>query len=344
MVTIDIGGIEDAPDRTLVSLVVPPGQAADVRLDVYLTRHIANATRSRVQQGIKEGRVTVNGDATKSSYLVQPGDRIDCVLLRPPPMEARPEDIPIEIVFEDDVLIVVDKPAGMVVHPAYGNRTGTLVNALLHHTGSGLSTPDSGRDDDAAKIRPGLVHRLDKDTSGLMVVAKDDDVHAALAAQFANRTIDRLYEAVVWGEVVEGGTVETNLGRDPRDRKRMAVVKPPSGKRAVTSFKPLESLTATTLVQFKLGTGRTHQIRVHAAHLGNPVFGDSTYGGAIVRATGLSKSKRRFFQNLLERHPGQALHARTLGFTHPVTSRRLQFEADHPAEMKSLIEALRRGF
>ena len=346
MVDLKITGVEDEEDKTLVSLSVPPGQVADTRLDVYLTAHLPNVTRSRVQQGIKEGRVTVNNTSAKVSYIVQPGDQIECVILRPPPMEAEPEPIPLDIVFEDDVIIVVNKVAGMVVHPAYGNRTGTLVNALLHHTGSNLALRGSldERQTDAAAIRPGLVHRLDKGTSGLMVVAKDDSAHAHLARQFSKRTIDRFYEAIVWGNVSEAGRVETNLGRDPRDRKRMAVVRDPSGKHAITTYEPLEALKATTHVRFKLETGRTHQIRVHATHIGHPVFADGMYGGRTVLAVGLSKVKKRFFTNLFEKLPRQALHARTLGFTHPQSGERVYFESELPTDMAEVLEALRRGF
>ncbi len=346
MVDIIISGLEGNEDKTLVSLLVPAGQTADTRLDVYLTALLPNATRTRVQQGIKEGRVTVNSSPAKASYIVQPEDRIECVLLRPPPIEAEPEAIPLDIVYEDEVLIIVDKPAGMVVHPAYGNRTGTLVNALLHHTDSNLARRNAGDEPgrELAASRPGIVHRLDKGTSGLMVVAKDDSAHAHLARQFSERTVDRLYEAIVWGEVLETGRIETNLGRDPRDRKRMAVVREPDGKRAITAYEPLEALNATTLVRFKLGTGRTHQIRVHAAHIGHPVFGDGIYGGRSVLVVGLSKVKKRFFTNLFEKVPRQALHARTLGFTHPVSGERIFFESELPTDMAALLKALRRRF
>jgi 23S rRNA pseudouridine1911/1915/1917 synthase len=345
MVEVDISGLEEHPDKTVASIEVPPGQTADTRLDVYLSRVLPNVTRSRVQQGIKEGRVTVNSAPAKASYVVHPGDKLRCVILRPPPLEAKPEPIPIDVVFEDDVLIVVNKPAGMVVHPAYGNRSGTMVNALLHHTQSNLSAGGGQNPQhDTATVRPGLVHRLDKGTSGLMVVAKDDSVHSRLSRQFSERTIDRLYEAIVWGDLEDAGVVETNLGRDPRDRKRMSVVREPNGKHAITTFEPLEPLTETTLVRFKLGTGRTHQIRVHAAHLGHPVFGDETYGGRQVLAVGLSKTKKRFFTNLFDKMPRQALHARTLGFTHPISGERVFFECELPPDMASVLEALRRGF
>lgn len=339
----NISGIEEQPDRTQVSIVVPPGQVADTRLDVYLTNRLPNVTRSRVQRGIREGRVTVNSEPAKASYTVQPGDCIECVLLRPPPMKAEPEPIPLDIVYEDEVLIVVDKPAGMVVHPAYGNRTGTLVNALLHHTDSQLALRRSsgGRDPTAGAVRPGLVHRLDKDTSGLIVVAKDDSAHAHLASQFSKRTVDRIYEAVVWGRMGEPGRVETNIGRDPKDRKRMAVVDAPAGKHAITTYRPVEILDVATLVRFKLETGRTHQIRVHAAHIGHPLFGDATYGGRKVRVAGLSRPKRRFLTDLLSNVRRQALHAKTLEFTHPVSGERLSFESALPEDMAGLLQALR---
>jgi 23S rRNA pseudouridine1911/1915/1917 synthase len=346
LVHIDIKGSPEDPDQTLVTIEVPPGQMPDIRIDVYLTERLANVTRTKVQQGIKAGRVKVNSAPVRSSYIVQPGDVIECVILRPPPMEAQPEAIELDIVFEDDELIVVDKPAGMVVHPAYGNRSGTLVNALLHHTGSRLSLLGEGTqsDPEASAVRPGLVHRLDKDTSGLMVVAKTDAAHSKLAHQFQERSIKRLYEAVVWGKVPEAGRIETRLGRDPKDRKRMAVVASPAGKPAITLYEPIEPLTGTTLVQFRLLTGRTHQIRVHSAHQGHPIFGDETYGGRKIRLPGLSKSRRRFFQNNLERMPRQALHARTLGFVHPSTNESVFFESEPPEDMKVLLDSLRRGF
>jgi 23S rRNA pseudouridine1911/1915/1917 synthase len=266
-----------------ILLEVPPGYKEDARLDVYLTRFLPNASRAKVQTGIKEGRVIVN-DAVldKSSYKVQAGDRILCRLRRPPPTEARPEQIPLDIVFEDDYLIVLNKPAGMVVHPAYANLTGTLVNALLYHVGGqtitlddldeldeeevGLSTLNAApaRPGDLS-IRPGIVHRLDKDTSGLMVVAKDDDTHRKLARQFEQRTTQRQYTGIAWGipEPPEG-RIEGDIARDPRDRKRMAVLPSGKGKHAVTHYIMLERLAYVSVLQFRLETGRTHQIRVHA--------------------------------------------------------------------------------
>lgn len=340
--------------ETLVTLTVPPGQTPDTRVDVYLTRILANATRTKVQRGIKDGRVLINDRTVKASYIVQPGDRIECRLQRPPPMEARPEPIPLSIVFEDESLIVVDKPAGMVVHPAYGNRTGTLVNALLHHTGSGtvsrsseddvhLSTssaiPNASTD---PAIRPGIVHRLDKDTSGLIVVAKNDVVHAHLAQQFFHRTIGRRYTAVVWGHPEPpAGMIEASLARDPRDRKRMAVVDTPDAKRAATRYEVVEHFRDLSLVHFKLLTGRTHQIRVHAAHAGFPIFGDPTYGGRGIRMVGSSNHEKQRYVLLLKDLPRQALHAATLAFEHPVTGESVSFEAPPPPDMARLIEVLR---
>ncbi|HET6569646.1 MAG TPA: RluA family pseudouridine synthase, partial [Rhodothermales bacterium] len=278
-------------DEWEIPLEVPHGYREDARLDVYLARFLPNASRAKVQVGIREGRVEVNGIVVdKPSYKVQSGDRILCRLHRPPPAEASPEAIPLEIVYEDDYLIIIDKAAGMVVHPAYGNLTGTLVNALLYHVGGhaiteenldeldedevGLSTlnaaPSYAGD---PSIRPGIVHRLDKDTSGLMVVAKDDETHRKLARQFEHRTIQRRYLGIVWG-VPEppGGRIEGDVARDPRDRKRMAVVAPGKGKHAVTHYDTVERLRYTALLQFRLETGRTHQIRVHARSIGHPLL------------------------------------------------------------------------
>ncbi|HEX9659399.1 MAG TPA: RluA family pseudouridine synthase [Rhodothermales bacterium] len=352
MVRVEIGS--ESGEETIVTLSVPPGQAADTRADVYLTRILANATRTKVQRGIKEGRVLVNGKKVKASYTVQPGDVIECTLLRPPPIEARPEAIPLNIVYEDNSLIVLNKDAGMVVHPAYGNRTGTLVNALLHHTGSGVvsnastesvhlstSTALPGQHDNPA-IRPGIVHRLDKDTSGLMVIAKNDIVHAHLAQQFYHRTIGRRYVAIVWGHPrPSDGLIEATLARDPRNRKRMAVVDAPSAKAAATRYETVESYRDLSLLRLQLLTGRTHQIRVHAAHIGHAVFGDHVYGGRTIRLAESSRGWRKWYLDLLKSLERQALHAATLEFTHPGSGRRMSFEADAPADMQQVISLLR---
>ncbi|MEM9996101.1 MAG: RluA family pseudouridine synthase [Bacteroidota bacterium] len=342
-------------------LDVPAGQVTDTRLDVYLTRFLPNVTRSKVQRGIKDGRVTVNGQVvTKPSTVVQAGDRLVAKVLRPPPIDLTPEAIPLDVVYEDDTLLVVNKPAGMVVHPAYGHRSGTLVNALLHHVGAGplayddieeeddedvgLATKDAGpRFDGDPVVRPGLVHRLDKDTTGLMVVAKTDIALSHLAKQFAARTTRRRYLALVWG-VPDPPVqrIETELGRSPRDRKRMAVVKPGTGKLAITHLETLEAHAHTALCRFRLETGRTHQIRVHARHLGHPLFGDRTYDGdRIVYGTAVG-SRAKFIANLFAALPRQALHAHTLGFEHPESGEAMDFKAPLPDDMAHVLARLRQ--
>lgn len=349
------------PDKieTLIELDVPPGQAP-VRLDVYITDKTANATRSKVQRGIKDGRVDVNGETvTKVSTPVQPGDHIVCRVLRPPPIEIVPEAIPLDVVYEDDTLLVVDKPAGMVVHPAYGHRSGTLVNALLHHVGAGPLSADDVEDEDDddvglatatagpryegdPTVRPGLVHRLDKDTTGLMVVAKTDVAAAHLGQQFAERTIRRRYLALVWGEPdPPAGRIEGWLGRSPRDRKKVSVRPEGEGKWAATLYETVEPLGHFALVRFRLETGRTHQIRVHAQSIRHPVFGDTTYGGDRIVYGPTLGSRKAFVGNLFKRLPRQALHAHTLGFTHPTTGEDMDFEAPLPDDMAWVVQRIR---
>ncbi len=349
---------EPDPVEVEIELLVPPGQAP-MRLDVYITDKTANATRSKVQKAIREGRVEVNDvAASKVSAPVQPGDRIVCRVLRPPPIDIVPEDIPIDVVYEDDALLVVDKPAGMVVHPAYGHRSGTLINALLHHVGAGpvsgdeindtddddlgLATATAGpRYDGDPTVRPGLVHRLDKDTTGLMVVAKTDVAAAHLGKQFADRTIQRRYLALVWGEPGHG-RVEGWLGRSPRDRKKMSVRPDDEGKWAATRYESVEEFGFTSLVRFQLETGRTHQIRVHAASIGHPVFGDVTYGGDRIVYGSAEGSRKAFVSNLFKRlGPRQALHAATLGFVHPTSREPMSFEAPMPEDMDWVVGRLR---
>ncbi len=351
---------ESEKEQHEVNLVVPPGYREEARLDVFLTRNLLNATRSKVQKGIKDGRVAINGKPVRRpSHPVHAGDRIDCKVLRSPPIQAMPEDIPLDVVFEDDWLLVINKPAGMVVHPAYGNRTGTLVNALLHYVNAGTVTIASLEDDDSVPglstvnarpasaedpaIRPGIVHRLDKDTSGLLVVAKNDSVHAGLAKQFVDRTIARDYLAVVLGVPPVSGTIQGAIGRSKRDRKKMTVVPDSHGKSAVTHFETIESYSDSALVRFRLETGRTHQIRVHAASLGHPVLGDETYGGTDFKRAILSRSRRAFYRNLVKGLGRQALHARSLGFVHPVTTESVHFECDLPTDMASVIRRLREN-
>jgi 23S rRNA pseudouridine1911/1915/1917 synthase len=311
---------------------VPPGKKKE-RLDIFLSNSIENATRSKVKKLIDARLVTVNGKHVKSSYLVQPNDVIEASHpITPRPEKAEPEEIPLHIIYEDDFLIVVNKPAGMVAHPAYANYTGTLVNALLHHTKnlSGMNQPG----------RPGIVHRLDKNTSGLLVVAKDDYTHSRLAYQFSKHSIEREYWAVCWGHLEKiSGKLEKNIIRSKRDRKKFTTSES-EGKHAVTYYEVIEEYEFTSLVKLKLETGRTHQIRVHLSSINNPIFGDPVYGGReIVYGSSLPKMKNRV-QNLFEIMQRQALHAKTLGFIHPATKEFIRFNSELPDDMKRLIEKL----
>jgi len=347
--------------ETLLTYDVPPGYTGRERLDVYLTHKTANATRAKVQAVIKSGCVTVNGRVeTKSSRVVMAHDVIVCTVMRPPPTIAAPEAIPLDVVYEDDWLLVVNKPAGMVVHPAYGHRTGTLVNALLHHVGAGALAFESDDEDEAiadddlglstvnAKaqydgsptVRPGLVHRIDKDTSGLLVVAKTDAAHAYLSAQFAAHDLERSYLSLAWGVPKDAeGRIETHLARDPRNRQRMAVQ--PRGKRAVSRYRVLEAFAAdVSLMEWRLETGRTHQIRVHAQHLGHPLLMDATYGGDTLKGQATA-SRKAYFANLFKGLQRQALHAATLGFRHPEDGRFVRFEAPPPDDFAGALAKLR---
>ncbi len=320
------------------TITIPPGQAKE-RLDLYLTSHTENATRNKVQEAIKNGEVLVNGVTVKPSYAVQPGDRIDVRLSRPDPPEVKAENIPLTIVYEDETLLVVNKPAGMVTHPAYKNYSGTLVNALMFHSEK-LSSLHAEEDEEFDTVRPGIVHRLDKDTSGLLVVAKDETTHQKLAKQFAEKTSEREYQAVVWGVFREtSGVIEAPLGRSKSDRKKVAVT--PDGKQAVTEYEVMEQFEFLALLRLHLRTGRTHQIRVHLAHIHHPVFGDETYGGRelhLGKATAKTKAQAH---NLLDLMPRQALHAKKLGFIHPQKKKMMRFESDLPADMQALLSSLR---
>lgn len=318
--------------RETLHVSVAAGQQR-TRIDIFLTHQVQNATRSKVRQAIDEGRVTVNGRTIKASYMVQPGDVIDVVIPGRPRQTAQAEDIQLDIVYEDESLLVVNKPAGMVSHPAFGHYSGTLVNALLHHA----TTLAPGSSD----LRPGIVHRLDKDTSGLLVVAKSEHAHAFLAKQFARRTIGREYHAIVWGRMrKQTGTIEASLGRSKKDRKKVSVTK--GGKHAATEFTVIKEWRFLSYVRLKLRTGRTHQIRVHLAHIGHPVFGDATYGGRNEYWGGESRPRRQQAVNLLEVMRRQALHAKTLSFHHPKTNDLLQFDSDLPTDMKEVIRMLDR--
>ncbi len=319
-----------------IKIEIPEGKKKE-RIDIFLTNSVENATRSRIQKLIKSNLITVNKKVIKANYLVSPGDIIEITIpVTPRPENTIPEDIPLNIVYEDAYLLVVNKPAGMVAHPALGNYSGTLVNALLHYTNK-LS--DYHQD----KFRPGIVHRLDKDTSGLLLIAKDDWTHAQLAKQFTAHTIEREYWAVCWGLFNKKcGDVIGNIARSTKDRK-IFTVSETDGKYAHTIYEVMEEYEFTTLVKLKLKTGRTHQIRVHMSHIKHPVFGDPTYGGRrIVYGSNLPKIKSRV-ENLLEIMKRQALHAKTLGFIHPHTKEKIFLDSELPEDMKLLIEKLRVG-
>lgn len=312
---------------------VPEGKKKE-RIDIFLANQIENATRSKVQKLISEEKVFVNGKIVKANYIVKPKDIIQASHpIAPKPENTEPEPIPLEIIYEDEFLIVVNKPAGMVAHPAYANYTGTLVNALLHHTKSLSALNEPGR--------PGIVHRIDKDTSGLLVVAKDDWTHAKLAEQFSKHSIEREYHAICWGKFEKNeGVIEKNIVRSKSDRKKFTVSKN-EGKNAITLYKVLEEFEFTSYLKLNLKTGRTHQIRVHLASLNKPIFGDATYGGTkIIYGNDLPKMKNRII-NLLEIMPRQALHAKTLGFIHPHLKKTVRFDSNLPEDMLTLLSKLR---
>ena len=310
-----------------------PGQEP-LRIDKFLMDRLPNVTRNKVQQGIKDGFVTVNEQTVKPNYKVHAGDEIVIALPEPPrDTELVPEDIPLNIVFEDDYLLVVNKPAGMVVHPAYNNWTGTLVNALAYHFRQ-LPTME-GNDG-----RPGLVHRIDKDTSGLLVIAKTEAAMSGLAKQFFDHSIERTYYALVWGEPDEtNGTIDVHLGRSEKDRRvTVAIPDGSRGRNAITHYKVLKPLRYVSLIQCNLETGRTHQIRAHMKHLGHTLFNDATYGGdKVLKGTQFSKYKS-FVENCFKVMPRQALHAKSLGFEHPITKEQMQFDSELPEDFKAVIE------
>ena len=306
-----------------------------LRVDKFLMNFIENATRNKIQQAAKAGNILVNDVVVKSNHKVKPNDVVRVVLAYPPAENLLvAEDIPLNIVYEDDAVIVVNKPAGMVVHPGHGNYSGTLVNGLIHHI---ENLPTNSNE------RPGLVHRIDKDTSGLLVVAKTEFAMAHLSKQFFDRTTERLYYALVWGNIEEDtGTIEGNIGRSFKNRLQMDVFPEGDfGKHAVTHFKVLERLTYVTLVQCKLETGRTHQIRAHFKHIGHTLFNDERYGGNdILKGTTFTKYKQ-FVQNCFKTLPRQALHAKTLGFTHPTTGEFMQFNSEVPNDITACLEKWR---
>ncbi len=317
---------------------VDPGQEP-LRIDKYMSAHMEHTSRHRVQCAIKEGFVQIDGKAVKANYKVRPGDVIRFVMpYRRRGVEILPQKIDLDIVYEDDDVLVLNKPAGMVVHPGHGHYDGTLVNALAWHLG--LSQGQDAEDD-----RMGvLVHRIDKDTSGLLAVAKNDESQMNLARQFFDHSIERRYQAVVWGDLKEDeGTVDANLMRDPSDRLRFCTTGDElRGKHAVTHWKVLERFGYVTLVECKLETGRTHQIRVHMSSIGHPIFGDDKYGGMQIRQGTIYSKYKQFIHNCFELCPRQALHAKTLGFVHPRTRKFLSFTSDLPEDMTAMLDKWRR--
>jgi 23S rRNA pseudouridine1911/1915/1917 synthase len=318
-------------------IVADKGQGL-LRIDKFLMVRIENATRNKIQQAAHAGNILVNGQPVKPNYRVKPMDVISIVLSQPPrEIEIIAENIPVEILYEDKDLLVINKPAGMVVHPAYGNYTGTLVNALAYHLQEVSPDKEAGR-------TPFLVHRIDKDTSGVMIAAKNELAQARLAAQFFHHTIDRHYLALVWGDFEDDrGTITGHIGRSIRDRKVFDVFPDGSqGRNAITHYTVLERFGYVTLLDCKLETGRTHQIRVHFQHIRHPLFGDTTYGGnVILKGTTFTKYKQ-FVNNCFAILPRQALHARSLAFFHPATKQWIQFESEPPEDMSTVLEKWRR--
>ncbi len=319
-------------------LNVDKGQTP-MRIDKYMATHLEDTSRHRVQCAIKEGYVLLNDKTAKANMIVRPLDVIRFVMpYRRRGLEILPQDIPLNIVYEDNDLLVVNKPAGMVVHPGHGHFEGTLINALAYHLGISQG-PDA--EDERMGI---LVHRIDKDTSGLLVVAKNDESQLDLARQFYEHSIERRYVAVVWGNLKEDeGTIDANIGRDPNDRLRFKVFEddPGKGKHAVTHYRVLERFGYVTFIECRLETGSTHQIRVHMSYLGHPLFNDERYGGTEIRKGTIYAKYRQFIQNCFDICPRQALHAKTLGFVHPRTKEMMHFDSPLPSDISALLDKWR---
>lgn len=332
METADDGGLYEH-----YRIVADAGQEP-IRIDKFLAEHMQHSSRNRIQQAADAGYIHANGRPVKSNYKVRPGDVLTLMLTRPPhETSILPEDIPLNIVYEDDYLMVVNKEAGMVVHPGAGNFTGTLVNAMAWHM---KDVPEY----DPNSPEVGLVHRIDKDTSGLLLIAKTPEAKQHLGKQFFNKTTHRSYHALVWGHMQEDeGRIEGNIARDPKDRLRMTVMHPDSGigKPAVTHWRVIERYGYTTLVECILETGRTHQIRAHMKSIGHPLFADERYGGMEMLRGERSSSYKAFINNCFKLCPRQALHAKTLGFVHPVTGEQMDFTSDLPSDLNALIEKWR---
>ncbi|MBL7921038.1 MAG: RluA family pseudouridine synthase [Bacteroidia bacterium] len=340
----EISGEEEQTLYEHHNIKVEKGQVM-MRIDKFIMIRVAHTTRTKIQNACDEGRVLVNGKPVKSNYKIKGLDEISIVLTVPPrDIEVVPENIPLDITYEDDYIVLINKKPGMVVHPAYGNYRGTLVNALAYHF-QNLPKTKTKLNNDLYLERPGLVHRIDKNTSGIIIIAKTDLAMVRLSKDFFDRTMDRKYIAICWGDLKEDeGTIVGNVGRDPRDRKKMHVFPEGSeeGKHAVTHYKVIERFGYVTFIECKLETGRTHQIRVHMKSIGHPLFNDNEYGGDII-LKGLNTAKyRQFVQNCFELLPRQALHAKTLGITHPITGEKLFFDSEIPDDMQAVLEKWRK--
>jgi len=329
-------------------IVADPGQQF-LRVDKFLVDRLPNTSRNKIQNAAVSGNILSNNKSVKASYKVKPGDVISLVLPYPPRiLELIPENIPLNIIYEDDDLIVINKQSGLVVHPGYGNYTGTLVNGLIFHFDKFPKKQikgyaEKGSEENIDGSRPGLVHRLDKNTTGLMVVAKTDIALTKLAKQFYDRTVDREYVALVWGDPKEDeGTITGHLGRSLKNRKVMAVFPDGNfGKHAITHYKVLERFSYVTLIKCKLETGRTHQIRIHMNYTGHPLFNDNDYGGDRILKGLPSNKYNQFVKNCFEILPRQALHAKTLGFIHPGSGKHMVFESDIPEDITKVLEKWR---
>lgn len=317
---------------------VDPGQLL-MRLDIFLSNRLSKFSRSRIKTAASYGLVRVNDARTKVSYKVRPGDEISIILPYPQAPETQPEQMSLDIVYEDPHLLVLNKPAGLVCHPGTGNYRGTLLNGLIWHCRfNPAKSPE-----EQASVRPSLVHRIDKDTSGLLLIAKHEEAYHPLAAQFANRTTSREYLALVWGDVKgDAGTIDEPIGRSPSDRKKFQVVHDETGKLSITHYRVVQRFGFMTLVRCKLQTGRTHQIRVHFKYIGHTLFNDEYYGGDRMLISRPSTSYRRFIEDMLRVMPRQALHARTLGFTHSHSGMRMDFSAPLPNDFTLMLHGLSR--
>ncbi len=339
---MELDDIEPSPEEVQLyehfRVTVDKGQDL-VRVDKYLFDKLTNVSRNRIQKAADAGYIMANEKPVKSNYRVKPLDVITVMLDRPYyDNEVVPEDIPLNIVYEDDVLMVVNKPAGMVVHPGHGNYTGTLINGVAWHM---KDVPNWDMND----AHVGLVHRIDKDTSGLLVIAKTPEAKTHLGEQFFNKTTKRRYQALVWGNFEEDeGTVVGNIGRNPKDRMQMTVLPEGEGKHAVTHYRVLERFGYVTLVECILETGRTHQIRVHMKHIGHVLFNDERYGGQEVLRGNRTTKYKQFINNCFEICPRQALHAMTLGFIHPVTGEEMYFTSELPEDMTALLDKWRNYY